>query len=117
MRALARERDRAERRGQDDLLQPAHGVYTPTGGRIRFDGHDLTGMPPHEIAKLGIARTFQNIRLFAQMTALENVLVGQHARHQAGVLGALFRRRAVPARSARRAPGARLCVSSPPPPR
>jgi len=55
-------------------------VYKPTGGRIVFDGSDVTGKPPHAITARGIGRTFQNIRLFANMTALENVLVGMHAR-------------------------------------
>ena len=56
------------------------GVYKPTSGTIVFDGTDVTGKPPHAITALGIGRTFQNIRLFGQMTAIENVLVGMHAR-------------------------------------
>ena len=52
------------------------GLYVPTEGRITFDGTDLTGRKPHEVVRLGIARTFQNIRLFGNMTAEENVLVG-----------------------------------------
>ena len=62
------------------------GVYKPTAGTIVFDGVDITGKPPHAITKLGIGRTFQNIRLFPQMTALENVLVGMHSRMQCGHL-------------------------------
>ena len=66
--------------GKTTFFNMLTGVYTPTGGRILFDEHDLTGKPPHAITKLGIGRTFQNIRLFPQMTALENVLVGMHCR-------------------------------------
>jgi branched-chain amino acid transport system ATP-binding protein len=66
------------------------GVYTPTGGAIVFDGTDVTGKPPHAITQLGIGRTFQNIRLFQQMTALENVLVGMHARLKGGIIGSIF---------------------------
>jgi branched-chain amino acid transport system ATP-binding protein len=66
------------------------GVYKPTSGQIVFDGTDVTGKPPHAITKLGIGRTFQNIRLFPQMTSLENVLVGMHARLRGGILGSIF---------------------------
>ena len=67
------------------------GVYRPTGGQIRFRGQVVTGRKKHEITRMGIARTFQNIRLFPEMTALENVLVGADAHHQTSVLSALFR--------------------------
>jgi branched-chain amino acid transport system ATP-binding protein len=76
--------------GKTTFFNMLTGVYTPTGGRILFDEHDLTGKPPHAITKLGIGRTFQNIRLFPQMTAVENVLVGMHCRLRGGVLGAIF---------------------------
>jgi branched-chain amino acid transport system ATP-binding protein len=76
--------------GKTTFFNMLTGVYTPTGGRILFDEHDLTGKPPHAITKLGIGRTFQNIRLFPQMTALENVLVGMHCRLRGGILGAIF---------------------------
>ena len=56
------------------------GVYTPTNGAIRFNGQDIVGLPPHRITRLGVARTFQNIRLFKDMSVLENVLVAQHMR-------------------------------------
>ena len=62
------------------------GVYKPTSGRVEFDGEDITGLPPHAITKRGIGRTFQNIRLFQQMSALENVLVGMHSRLRGGIL-------------------------------
>jgi branched-chain amino acid transport system ATP-binding protein len=67
------------------------GVYAPTSGQVRFGGNALTGLKRHQITKLGIARTFQNIRLFSTMTALENVLVGTDAQHSTGLLSALFR--------------------------
>ena len=56
------------------------GVYTPTNGSIRFAGQDIVGQAPHRITRLGVARTFQNIRLFKDMSVLENVLVAQHMR-------------------------------------
>jgi branched-chain amino acid transport system ATP-binding protein len=76
--------------GKTTFFNMLTGVYTPTGGTIVFDGVDVTGKPPHTITKLGIGRTFQNIRLFPQMTALENVLVGMHARLRGGILGSIF---------------------------
>jgi branched-chain amino acid transport system ATP-binding protein len=66
------------------------GVYKPTSGLIEFDGSDVTDKPPHIITKLGVGRTFQNIRLFQYMTALENVLVGMHHRIKGGILGSIF---------------------------
>ena len=76
--------------GKTTFFNMLTGVYTPTSGRIVFDGVDVTGKPPHTITKLGIGRTFQNIRLFPQMTALENVLVGMHSRLRGGILGSIF---------------------------
>src|SRR4026207_2122058 len=76
--------------GKTTFFNMLTGVYTPTGGRIVFDGTDVTGKPPPTITKLGIGRTFQNIRLFPQMTALENVLVGMHSRLRGGILGSIF---------------------------
>ena len=66
------------------------GLYRATSGTILFDGHDVTDKPAHAITKLGVGRTFQNIRLFPQMTALENVLVGMHSRLKGGILGSIF---------------------------
>ena len=77
--------------GKTTFFNMLTGVYTPTAGTILFDGVDITGKPPHAITKLGIGRTFQNIRLFPQMTALENVLVGMHARLRGGILGSIIR--------------------------
>jgi len=67
------------------------GFYKPTLGRITFDARNVTGGRPDVIMKLGMARTFQNIRLFATMSALENCMVGQNARMKAGLFGSLFR--------------------------
>jgi branched-chain amino acid transport system ATP-binding protein len=76
--------------GKTTFFNMLTGVYKPTGGRILFAGEDVTGKPPHAITQRGIGRTFQNIRLFQNMTALENVLVGRHARMRAGILGSVF---------------------------
>ena len=65
-------------------------VYTPTSGEKTFDGTNLQGLKPFNITKLGIARTFQNIRLFSNMTALENVLVGQHSRLKSNLIGQIL---------------------------
>ena len=67
------------------------GVYKPTSGAVRFRGERVTGRKPHQISRMGISRTFQNIRLFPEMTALENVIVGTDSRHKTSVPGALFR--------------------------
>ena len=68
--------------GKTTFFNQLTGVYKPTSGSIVFDGVDVSDKPPHAITELGIGRTFQNIRLFMQMTALENVLVGMHCRLQ-----------------------------------
>jgi branched-chain amino acid transport system ATP-binding protein len=77
--------------GKTTFFNMLTGVYKPTAGRIVFDAHDITGKPPHAITKLGIGRTFQNIRLFQQMTALENVLVGMHSRLKGGIIWSVLR--------------------------
>ena len=77
--------------GKTTFFNMLTGVYKPTSGRIVFDGTDLTGKPPHAITQLGIGRTFQNIRLFQQMTSLENVLVGMHARLHGGIIRSVLR--------------------------
>jgi branched-chain amino acid transport system ATP-binding protein len=76
--------------GKTTFFNMLTGLYKPTSGRITFDGHDVTGKPPHAITALGVGRTFQNIRLFPQMTALENVLVGMHSRLSGGIIGSIF---------------------------
>ena len=77
--------------GKTTFFNVLTGLYRPTAGSIDFDGAPLNAGAPHEAAARGIARTFQNIRLFANMTALENVMVGRHVRTHAGVLGAVLR--------------------------
>ena len=79
--------------GKTTLFNCLTGLYTPSGGEIHLDGQRLNGLPPHSVAKKGLARTFQNIRLFAHMSALENVMVGCHVRTKANVLGAILRDR------------------------
>jgi branched-chain amino acid transport system ATP-binding protein len=77
--------------GKTTFFNMLTGVYKPTSGQIVFDGVDVTGKPPHAITERGIGRTFQNIRLFQNMTALENVLVGMHCRLKGGILGSIVR--------------------------
>jgi branched-chain amino acid transport system ATP-binding protein len=77
--------------GKTTFFNMLTGLYRPTYGRIRFDGRNVTGRRPDLIMKDGMARTFQNIRLFGTMTALENVMVGQNARMRAGLFGSIFR--------------------------
>src|SRR6188508_3308935 len=77
--------------GKTTFFNMLTGVYKPTGGRIVFDGVDVSDKPPHAITELGVGRTFQNIRLFQHMTALENVLVGMHCRMKGGIFGSILR--------------------------
>jgi branched-chain amino acid transport system ATP-binding protein len=77
--------------GKTTLFNVLTGFARPQQGSITFDGGELLGLRPHQIAALGVIRTFQNIRLFPALTALENVLVGAHTRLQTGVWGAVFR--------------------------
>ena len=77
--------------GKTTFFNMLTGLYKPTAGRIWFAGRDVTRARPDRITGLGIARTFQNIRLFAAMTALENVMIGRHARMRAGVFGSIAR--------------------------
>ena len=81
--------------GKTTFFNQLTGVYKPTSGSIVFDGTEVVNMPPHAITALGIGRTFQNIRLFSQMTALENVLVGMNCRLHTGIVGAIVRPRRV----------------------
>ncbi|MEA2331951.1 MAG: branched-chain amino acid transport system ATP-binding protein [Thermoleophilaceae bacterium] len=77
--------------GKTTFFNMLTGLYKPTLGRILFAGSDVTGKRPDIITALGVARTFQNIRLFSSMTATENVMVGQHARMEAGLFGTILR--------------------------
>jgi len=81
--------------GKTTFFNTLTGLYKATAGHVYFDGHEVTNKPPHAIVKAGIGRTFQNIRLFPQMTALENVLVGMHSRMKGRILGSIFRTPAV----------------------
>ncbi|HEY1015857.1 MAG TPA: ABC transporter ATP-binding protein [Herpetosiphonaceae bacterium] len=77
--------------GKTTFFNMITGLYEPTEGSMVFDGKLTNGVKPSEVTKLGIGRTFQNIRLFANLTALENVLVGQHCRLKTGLIGTLLR--------------------------
>lgn len=77
--------------GKTTFFNVLTGLYTADTGEVRFNGAALDLGAPHEVTRAGIARTFQNIRLFANMSALENVMVGRHSRTRAGVLGAVLR--------------------------
>jgi branched-chain amino acid transport system ATP-binding protein len=77
--------------GKTTCFNVTTGIYRPTSGEVRFEGTAISGRKRYSITQLGIARTFQNIRLFGAMTALENVMVGADAHHSSGVLSALFR--------------------------
>ena len=76
--------------GKTTLFNVLTGIYTPEGA-FTFDGAGLVGLKAHEVAAAGIGRTFQNIRLFVNLSALENVMIGRHARTRAGVFGAILR--------------------------
>jgi branched-chain amino acid transport system ATP-binding protein len=77
--------------GKTTLFNVLTGLYAPDAGEFAFGGVRLAGMKPHRVAECGVARTFQNVRLFANMSALENVMVGRHVRTRAGVVGAVLR--------------------------
>jgi branched-chain amino acid transport system ATP-binding protein len=77
--------------GKTTCFNAMTGVYRPTSGSILFNGSSIVGRKKHQITRSGIARTFQNVRLFPEMTALENVMVGADAHHKASVLSALLR--------------------------
>ena len=86
--------------GKTTFFNVLTGLYTPDGGSYELGGQPYTPTTVHEVAKAGIARTFQNIRLFAEMTALENVMVGRHVRSQSGLMGAILRTSAFKAEEA-----------------
>jgi len=77
--------------GKTTVFNVVTGIYTPEGGKVIFKGNDITGKKPHEIVSYGIARTFQNIRLFSNMTCLENIMSGQHCRATSGTWASIFR--------------------------
>jgi branched-chain amino acid transport system ATP-binding protein len=77
--------------GKTSLFNVLTGIYAADGGEFTFDGQPLNDLKPNEVAERGIARTFQNIRLFANLSALENVMIGRHVRTHGNVLGAILR--------------------------
>lgn len=79
--------------GKTTLLNLLTGIYVPSAGSVAFDGVDVTGHPPHLLAARGMARTFQNLQIFFNMSALENVMVGRHLYEQASWLAAMLRLR------------------------
>ncbi|MDO4591719.1 MAG: ABC transporter ATP-binding protein [Comamonadaceae bacterium] len=87
--------------GKTTLFNVMTALYIPESGSCLFNGVELTRLKPHQIAEKGLARTFQNIRLFAALTALENVMIGQHLRTKAGLWGAVTRNKATRAEEAR----------------
>jgi len=78
--------------GKTTFFNLITGLLPVTGGQILFDGTDVTGLKPHAITRLGISRTFQNIRVFPEMTALENVMLGRHCRTGIDIMGTFLRR-------------------------
>ena len=86
--------------GKTTFFNVITGLYQPDSGSFELAGKTYSPSAPHAVAKAGIARTFQNIRLFGEMTALENVMVGRHVRTKQGVFGAIFRHRAARAEEA-----------------
>ncbi len=77
--------------GKTTLFNVLTGIYAPDAGGFTFDGRSLAGLKPNHVAQAGIARTFQNIRLFANLSSLENVMIGRHLSGRAGVIGAVLR--------------------------
>jgi branched-chain amino acid transport system ATP-binding protein len=80
--------------GKTTLFNVLTGIYAADSGRFVFAGRSFSGLKPHQVAVAGIARTFQNIRLFANLSSLENVMIGRHARTRANVIGAILRNKA-----------------------
>ena len=76
--------------GKTTVFNVVTGVYKPTSGSITLNGNSLVGKKRHQVTKMGVARTFQNIRLFGESTALENVVTGADIHSKSGVMGAIF---------------------------
>lgn len=81
--------------GKTTFLNVVTGFHTPSSGSVRIDGQPITGLPPHRVVKSGIARTFQDTQLFADLTVLENVMIGRHSLTRAELLAAVLRGRRV----------------------
>jgi len=77
--------------GKTTLFNLITGLYRPSGGRIRLEGEDIAGLPPHVLAQKGISRTFQNLQIFERMSALDNVMVGRHLHEDRALLAHLLR--------------------------
>lgn len=77
--------------GKTTLFNIISGVYPASSGQVKFEGKDIASLPPHVVAKRGISRTFQNLKLFGNMTVLENVMVGRHCRTKVGILRAALK--------------------------
>jgi len=77
--------------GKTTFFNVLTGLYKPSAGTISYEGRDITDLPPHKIASIGIARTFQNIRLFGLMTAQENLLVAMHSKLKSGITSTILR--------------------------
>ncbi len=77
--------------GKTTLFNCVTGMYTPTSGKVSFDGHDITALPAYRVARYGIARTFQNLALFGGLTVLENLLVGAYQQGSSGLLQGAIR--------------------------
>jgi branched-chain amino acid transport system ATP-binding protein len=97
--------------GKTTFFNMLTGVYKPTAGRVVFLGEDVTGKPPHAVTARGVGRTFQNIRLFSNMTTLENVLVGMHSRLKANIFNSILRTKGVQREEAEARERARELIS------
>jgi len=76
--------------GKTTLFNLITGLTAPSGGRLRYQGDDITGLPPYRVAERGIARTFQNVRLFGELSALDNVMIARHVRTRSGLVGGVL---------------------------
>ena len=97
--------------GKSTLFNVITGIYEADEGGIFYHGESIAGLRPHQVVKLGIARTFQNVRLFPNMTILENAMVGQHCRSKGGVFGSIVRTMAVREEEERIRERARVALS------
>ena len=76
--------------GKTTLFNLVTGLTAPNGGQLRYRGEDITGLPPHRVAERGIARTFQNVRLFGELTTLDNVMIARHVRTHSGLISGVL---------------------------
>lgn len=81
--------------GKTTLFNIVSGLYAPRQGRVTLNGEDVTGLPPHLLARRGLSRTFQNLQIFFRMSATENVMVGRHLHERRNVMAHLFTRKSV----------------------